>query len=368
MAKENCYFPMPRARGSSGILPGICFLLFAMLLIFLCVACGGKSSDRRETAPNKRIAVSLIEANEAWVTDFMDGLISMAEENGMEVIYHAPKNHTSAWQMEDLEECLRSGISYLVLFPASKKGLDGILKKAREEDVRVILVTNKAAKYKDLDVGISIDYEGEGALCARILAEEFDGEEANIVEIRESTSSVISSLRSAGFEEELGKYPNLHIIEKGQGGGNAMSAKSVMEDIIRNRSDKVFHGIFSCSDEDGIGVLYALKLAGFRPGRDIRLVSVSGTQDVLKAIIAGEYTATVTSDRSLAITIMDRIREMEMDGKVSEKYVELGTEVFNSRNAESLLMEMEGREEEDDNILDGIKGHEMEGRKKGAET
>ena len=60
-----------------------------------------------------------------------------------------------------------------------------------------------------------------------------------------------------------------------------------------------FNAVFAPTDEDGLGVLQALKLAGAKPGKNIVIVSIEGIQDVLKAIIAEEYLATVKSDTRL---------------------------------------------------------------------
>lgn len=287
-----------------------------------------------------KILFSVVETNENWISDMVDQLENTAESMDMELIYETPEEYTFNWQQEQLYTYLEDNnekVTCIILFPASKTGLEEILKKAQKKGIEVILVTNGAERHPECALSIDIDYEQEGALCAEFLKEYFADRSANIIEIRESSFSNTSNLRSAGFERELGEHENLKIVEKGHGGGSALSAKSVMEDMIRKGSCENCNAVFACSNEDGLGILYALKLAGYHPGNDVLLVSASGSQDILKAIIAGEYTATVTSDRKLGEAICDGIRQIFHTGKAVPSHICLQPELIDRSTAEEYL-------------------------------
>ena len=336
----------PIKPGSSiGKSTWIAVFLIVLAVFFLFRGIQGTSYpeniSRQENTTGK-VVVSVVEPNDARIADLISEIETAVDNLGMELIYDKPEEYSSAWQQRDISRYLdgsRQDIRYLVLLPSSRTGLKETLEEAKENGIRVILVTNQADSYEDCDAGIVVDYEKEGRMCAEYLAARFEGQDASIIEIRESSGSKISNLRSSGFEGAIASFDNLHIEETGQGNGNIQSARSVMTDIIRRKSKGEIDAVFSCSDEDGIGALYSFKLAGYTASDYPLMISVSGSQDILKVIAAGEYTATLKTTQELGNVIAQRLTMLEQDGVVPDKYTTIGNEIIDESNVYDYLSE-----------------------------
>jgi ABC-type sugar transport system substrate-binding protein len=318
-----------------------CVVILLLTISLLSISLLNNNTQERKDGiqPNVdkiRVAFSHSEGMNPWTTDLIDSFVQAAEPENIELIYHVPMENTAEWQLNDLALLLDYDIDYLVIFPKEANVLDATLEKAWQKNVPVILISRQAHEEKNYTVIISTDYVMEGRICAQLLAEKFQGKACNIVEIKGPNDSSIATDRSKGFYDELKKYPNMHVVAIGNGNFDRLTAQYAMENIIINSPKDSFNAVFACSDEDGLGVLQALKLAGFNPGEDIGIVSINGIQDVLKAIVAGEYTATVESSPKIGYVAFDMIAQLER-GYRKSGYVVMPYEIFDGRNAQRAL-------------------------------
>lgn len=279
-------------------------LLAAALVLLSIFGREGEEGERvkNETDLRPRVVVSVVEKNKSWVNDFLYDLTK--EEEAYEVIYHEPEKYTASWQEADLLSVIEEGAcEYLILLPGARHGLEEILSAAGDQGIRVLLITKDAESFPGAAAYIEADYEAEGALIAQALIRAYEGQTCRIAVLRESQDSVISVLREKGFEKEIAGYENLTIADKSTGGGSLQTAISVMGDVIRNLGETGFDAVFACSGEDGLGAMRALESAGIRPGEECGLFSAGGKQDVEKAVIAGQYTASVRYEVSIGETV-----------------------------------------------------------------
>jgi len=292
-------------------------LVTILVFLTLLAGCSTKQSEMHETDAKEervRVGFSQTESDNPWTTNLVDGFIQAAEALDMELIYHTPEENTSRWQLQDINNLFSEDLDYLVVFPREASILDEVCLKAEEYGVPLILIGSQedyGSSNNTYACVISTDYVQEGRLCAQILAKQFDGQVCRIVEIKGSEDSRIAQDRSRGFHEELQKYSNLRIVATGIGNSDRLTAQYALENIIVNYKEDLFNAVFACSDEDGLGALQALKVAGYNPDKDVSIVSCNGIQDVLKAIIANEYTATVRSDSRLGYIACDIIKQLE---------------------------------------------------------
>ena len=291
----------------------------AALLIVAALAAGlwgrnpaepdGAAEEDDATAP--LVGLSMADSTNPWTTEVVDHMAQAAKVHGMQLVYHSLEEKTSASQRQDALMMLEQGLDYLVLMPRSTDILPEIIAAAREREVPVVLICSDQSFRNACDGFISIDYALEGRLCARELAEKYGSAVCNIVEILGPEDSAIATQRESGFREELAKWPNLHIVQSVRSSFDRVIAEDEVTDLISRMPVGSFQAVFACSDEDGLGALNALKLAGYHPGKEISIVSINGIQDAIKALIAGEYTATIESGKSLgeqAILMVERLR------------------------------------------------------------
>ncbi len=108
-----------------------------------------------------------------------------------------------------------------------------------------------------------------------------------------------------------------------------MTAQKSMEEMLAGEP-YYYNAIVAYSDEDGLGVLQALKVAGKADG-SVPIISINGVQDALKAIIAGEYYATVESSPEVGPLIMQLIGSNEK-GYAPAKQVFIPYNIFDRDN------------------------------------
>lgn len=264
------------------------------------------------------VGFSQIETDNPWRTAQINSFREALIPNRMNFIYHEPADYTVQWQLEDIRSLIREKVDYLVIVPADLSALTPVLQDAKDAGIPVILIDQSAetidqSYYVSL---ISADYLKEGQICAKLLADQFGDSPCRIVEIYGTESSPGAQARSRGFHEALEQYPNMEIIDVEYGNFDRVTAQKAMENALIKASNKgqSIDAVFAHSDEDGLGALQAIKVAGLQPG-EISIVSINGIQDVCKAIIAGEYLGTVESNPRWGFIVEFLIQQMERDCK-----------------------------------------------------
>lgn len=314
----------------------------AVCVICVCVLFGFKSNimlssvEDQENTEKVKVAFSMAEGTNPWVTNLLSDLTQCADTLGMELIYHEPESVTAEWQKEDLKKLLCEEIDYLAIYPRDDSVLSGILEEAANINLPVIVISKDSSLREKCAAVISVDYEAEGRVSAQILADVFAGEEANIVVIQGPERSTVAMERVRGFMDELKNYSNLHILEFGNGEFDRLTAKYVMEEMISKYGSGKIQAVFASSDEEGMGALQALKITDYLTKNDVKIVSVNGNQDSLKAIVAGEYTASVESSVRMGNVVFELIQRLER-GFDKSKYIVIPYQVYDSQNAEKYL-------------------------------
>lgn len=308
------------AHGSGLVRKHWCLVIIAVLCVLLGITLYRTSSQppRWEPEPEGssrlRVGFSQLETDNPWRTAQINSFREALLPNGMDFIYHEPEAYTVQWQLEDIRSLIQEKVDYLAIVPADLSALTPVLQDAKEAGIPVILIDQSAetidrSYYVSL---ISADYLKEGQICASLLAERFGQEPCNIVEIYGTESSPGAQARSRGFHQALAQYPNLRVTDVEYGNFDRVTAQKAMENALIKASTRgqTIHAVFAHSDEDGLGALQAIKVAGLPPG-EIAIVSINGIQDVCKAIIAGEYLGTVESNPRWGFLVAFLIQQME---------------------------------------------------------
>lgn len=317
---------------------GIFFTVILLAAILtVCHDLAAKEPGRQEVPPREtqviRMGFSQVETDNPWRTAQLNSFRDAALAEDLELLYHEPEEYTVEWQINNIYQLIDEGADYLVIAPKEVAPLLDCLKAAKDAKIPVILIhpTGEGVPREYYTSLISADYVKEGQLCARMLAEAYDGRVCNIVEICGSANSPMAEARSRGFREALKQYPNLHIVYTENGNFNRVTAQKAMENVLIKSVNSIpINAVFAHSDEDGLGALHAIKAAGREP-EEITIVSINGIQDVYKAIIAGEYLGTVESNPRwgpIAVTI---IRQIERNA-APFPYVFIPYRIINKEN------------------------------------
>jgi len=127
----------------------------------------------------------------------------------------------------------------------------------------------------------------------------------------------------------------MEIVYYSKGTSNRFETQKLMENIIINHM-RDFDAVFAFGDEDGLGVLQALKMANMKPGKDVDIVSIGGIQDAIKAVIADEYLATIKRSPQMGSLALRCIKDKEK-GHKEVKNVLVPYEVITKSNAYEVI-------------------------------
>lgn len=291
-----------------------------------------QSADRGELV----VGFSQMEMNNPWRIAETKSIQDEAEKRGIKLVYTDAQGQT-AKQVSDIEDMVAQKVDYIVLAPREFEGLTPAMEAAKAAGIPVILVDRKAKGEAGTDYlsFIGSDFIEEGRRAAEWLIKETGGK-GNIVELTGTAGSSVALDRQKGFVDEItAKAPEMKVIASQTGDFARANGQKVMENLLQSHGDQI-NAVYAHNDEMAIGAINAIKAAGKVPGKDILVVSIDGTKDALKAIIAGELGATVECSPYFGPAVFDVI---EKHGKGEQVPAEIINEdrFFDKSNAQEFV-------------------------------
>ncbi|MFP8965666.1 ABC transporter substrate-binding protein [Pokkaliibacter sp. CJK22405] len=220
-----------------------------------------------------KIAMSFQELNNPYFVVMKQSLEDAAKSIGAEVIV-TDAHHDVSKQLSDIEDVVQRGIDVLLINPTDSVGVQSAVMTAHEAGVITVAVDAQAEGPIDSFVG-SRNYDA-GVMACQYLAKNI-GEKGNVA-ILDGIPVVPILERVRGCKDALGKYPDIKIVSVQNGKQERDQALSVTENMIEANAD--LKGIFSVNDTGSMGALAAIDASG----KDIKLVSVDGAPEAIKAI------------------------------------------------------------------------------------
>jgi ABC-type sugar transport system substrate-binding protein len=174
----------------------------------------------------------------------------------------------------------------------SEKWAD-VLTKAHDANIPVILVNGNPNNISDSQYTSLLDYDfvEEGRMAGAALGKLLNGK-GNIVVVAAQAGWKSSDDRTQGFLNGLKDFPDIKIIDTKNGDYTRGSGYSIMADFMKSEGDQI-NGAYFANDDMGFGGIQAIKAAGKKPGKDIKIVSIDGWRTAFMAMIKGDLNATV---------------------------------------------------------------------------
>ena len=107
-----------------------------------------------------------------------------------------------------------------------------------------------------------------------------------------------------------------------------------MEQLIQ--SNPGITAVYAENDEMGVGAVTALKAAGKTPGKDIKIVSIDGTQNAVKLVADGSYTAVVESNPRFGPLAFETLEKFAKGDEIPQNIV-ISDDEYDSTNAAQKL-------------------------------
>lgn len=245
-------------------------------------------------AGEKKIVVgfSQIGAESAWRTAETVSIKSEAEKQGIELVFSDAQQKQEN-QIKAVRSFISMGVDVIGLAPVVESGWEPVLREAKDAGIPVILVDRKV----NADESLYESYLGpnvieEGRNAARWLAKRMNGK-ATIVELQGTVGSAPAIERKAGFGEILAGYPDMKIIKSQSGDFTRAKGKEVMEQWVKSPDFASVNAVFAHNDDMALGAIQALEESGYKPGKDIIIVSIDGVRDAFVAMTEGKLNCTV---------------------------------------------------------------------------
>lgn len=221
-------------------------------------------------------------------------------------------------QANMISNAVARGAAAVVFDPIDSAALGTAIMEAKEAGVLVITtvgdIDEMYHEYRDVYVGP--DDLMAGQMAADCFKQNFpDGAEVVCIEGAAGHSAQIR--RRDGFDSGV-ENSNIHILDsKSCASWSTSDAMTIAEDFIVMYGDDI-DGIFCHWDNGGVGVVEALKAAGYEPG-DAFMVTVDGCYNGFDLIKEGWLYASVMQDcDTMAKVCIESIKTLREGGEVEE--------------------------------------------------
>lgn len=223
-----------------------------------------------------KIGMTFQELNNPYFVSMQEALKQAAASIGADVVV-TDANHDVAKQISDIEDMLQQKIDILLLNPTDSAGVEAAVNEAKAAGVIVVAVDANASGPVDTFVGSK--NKDAGYQACQYLAKALNGQ--GEVAILDGIAVVPILQRVEGCKQALAESAGIKLVDTQNGRQDRSVALGVVENMIQSHPN--LKGIFSVNDGGAMGALSAIQGSG----KDIKLTSVDGAPEAVKAIADG---------------------------------------------------------------------------------
>jgi simple sugar transport system substrate-binding protein len=240
-------------------------------------------------------------------------------------------------QIRAVRSFIAQGVDAILLAPVVATGWDAVLKEAKEAKIPVVLL-DRSIETKDESLyltAVTSDTVYEGKVAGEWLAKETGGK-CNVVELQGTVGSSPAINRKKGFDQVVASNPGMKIIRTQSGDFTRTKGKEVMESFIKAEGGgKNICAVYAHNDDMAIGAIQAIKEAGLKPGKDIKVVSIDAVPDIFKAMADGEANVTVELTPNMAGPALDALIAYKKNGAMPKKWIQTESKVYTPETAKA---------------------------------
>jgi galactofuranose transport system substrate-binding protein len=239
------------------------------------------------------VAFSQNASNNPWRLAETASMKEEAAKQGVRLTVTDANNQQSK-QIADIKGLIAQKPDVLFVAPITEQ-MANVVKAAAAAKIPVFLldrdVDHAVAKPgQDYVSVIQSDFVQEGKRAAVQMAKATGGK-ATIIELEGTTGASPAIDRKKGFDEAIKQCPGMKVVVSQDADFTRAKGQSVAETLLQAHPDAT--AIYAHNDEMALGAIAAAKASGRQPGKDIKVVSIDGEKDGLKAVAAGDLYATV---------------------------------------------------------------------------
>lgn len=306
-------------------------LIMALLALSAALLIAGYSVLRPDISANQKegsrlIGASYMTMNNEFYEILNEQISHRVEAEGDRLILRNPALSVSR-QVEQIGKMLDEGISVLILTPVDSDGLTDILKRARQQGVKIIVVDSSVSNEQLVDCTIVSDNYRAGCLLGDYLLQNKENSKVVILTHEAATSG---RERVQGFLDTIGGHEGIEVVEKVPCEGQLEIAMPQMEKLIEQ--GKEFDSVFCLNDPSSFGAAAALETKGLLDKVDI--YGIDASPDAKQLIYEGKMRASVAQFPSrIGEEAANAIYDL-LDGKEVKSYISVPVELVTKENVE----------------------------------
>lgn len=268
----------------------------------------------------------------AWRTAETKSMRAEAEKRGVNYSF-ANAQGDKEKQINAVRSFVVQRVHAIILAPKDESGWDPVLQEARDAKIPVILVDRGVSADPSLYATlIASDFVQEGQRVARWLVDDTKGQaEVNIVELEGTAGAAPAIDRKKGFDDEVAKHPNMHILASQDGNFTREQGKKVMTNFLLTIGKDKINVVYAHNDDMALGAIQAIEAAGKKPGTDIKVVSIDGIHDGLQAILDGKINCIVECNPLLGPAAFDAVAAAEKGESLPKRQTQTDA-LFDQKN------------------------------------
>ncbi|MEU6141970.1 sugar ABC transporter substrate-binding protein [Streptomyces sp. NPDC047081] len=202
-------------------------------------------------------------------------------------VYTANSHQNAGTELSNIEDMISRNVSALIVQTVNVDSLKGDIAKAKASDIPIYLTSVATSDVNDILGAAVVDLKKVGALDAGWVAKDAGGKDVE-VGIVAGAPGAASDLLVGGFKGAL--PANAKVVANQPGMFNPAKAQDVAENMIEAHPDLDY--AFVANEDMAFSVRKAFDAAG---KKDVKIVTVNGTDEGLAAVKSGEFSATVAN-------------------------------------------------------------------------
>ncbi len=199
-------------------------------------------------------------------------------------------------QNSDIQDMLAQGAEVLIVAPLNADGLEPAFQAAADQNVPVFLIDREvtAKPCESYITFMGSNFVRQGQQAADLLAEATN-EKAQVAILEGTPGASVTTDRQNGFVDQLkAEYPDTEVVASQTANFVRTEGQTVMEQLLQSNPDLT--AVYAHNDEMALGAVQAIRDAGKEPGKDIKIVSIDGTEGAVQALAQGQMNGVVESN------------------------------------------------------------------------
>lgn len=295
---------------------GALLVIFTMMILSACSMESPFVKENSGKSDHITIGLSISTLDNPFFVSLRDAIVESAKANGMKVVSVNAQNDASK-EISGIEDLIQQGVDILLINPTDSAAVSSAVQSANSAGIPVITIDRSADK-GEVETLITSDNVAGGEMAANFILEKV-GEHAKVVELQGIAGASATRERGAGFHKVADSI--LEVVASQPADFDRTKGLTVMENTLQGK--KGIQAVFAHNDEMALGAVEAIKSAGL----DVVVVGFDGTEDAVKAVEAGELTATVAQQPALMGKEAVKAAEKVLNGEKLDDVIKVPLEL-----------------------------------------